>query len=200
MAHIFRDLVLVGRYRFFPNIYSFLIEIKHKGTTQSTQYKDLNNKYGSCQEDDVDRVAESFLSNQKRMSQISKAYGFTHFLILQPNFNVHSGALNRGYYRNDSYYYKILGKKSGFMMKVIKNIMSSEYCSNNPCLDLSSVFDNMGFFLETYDSIKNNPDLVEKWLVSGVFVDQGHFNDKGNEIVAGEINNFINLYNLRGEG
>ena len=156
---------------FFPNVYSFLVDIKEEKLLSKT-VQDFD-QYGSCYEKNINEVAASFLSNQKRMSKISKAYGFSHFLIIQPH-----------------------REASNFRKKVIKNVMNSEYCFENPCLDLSSLFNNMGFYLESYDSISSNPKLVEKWLESGIFQDALHINDKGNDIVSKKINDFLNSYNI----
>jgi hypothetical protein len=156
---------------FFPNVYSLLVDIKEEKLLSKT-VQDFD-QYGSCYEKNINEVAASFLSNQKRMSKISKAYGFSHFLIIQPH-----------------------REASNFRKKVIKNVMNSEYCFENPCLDLSSLFNNMGFYLESYDSISSNPKLVEKWLESGIFQDALHINDKGNDIVSKKINDFLNSYNI----
>lgn len=172
--------------RFFPNVYAFLVQVKINSMTEPTQNQDYN-VYGSCSDEEVKIVTQSFLSNQYRMLHISKAYGFKHFLIIQPNFYLHSGSLNKNSY----------GEKSGnFRKKVIQNIMNSQYCDKNACLDLSSIFDDMGFYLEMYDSIQHNSELVKKWIDSGMFLDEGHFRDEGNEIVANKIHEFINSFNL----
>ena len=99
---------------------------------------------------------------------------------------MHIGSLNK-----DTY-----GKKSGnFRKKVIQNVMKSSYCDKNPCLDLSSVFDDRGLYLEMYESIKHNSELVKKWIDNGMFLDEGHFRDEGNEIVAKKIHDFLDSFN-----
>ena len=171
--------------KILPNTYAKYVELKLKSNELVIQEASLDT-FGECNDDDIVKVADSFISNQTRMSQLSKAYNFKHFLVIQPSFNVHKDALNR-----DNF-----GKQSGnFRKKVINYIMKSDYCSENPCLDLSSVFDNMGFYLEMYNSINSNPDKVNKWMDLGIFVDAIHINDRGNQIIANKISNYLDFYN-----
>ena len=172
-------------YRIFPNVYQFLVQVKLNSKIDPTQTEDYN-VFSSCSDETVEIVAQSFLSNQERMLRISEAYGFKHFLIIQPNLNVHIGSLNK-----DTF-----GKKAGnFRKKVIQNVMKSAYCDKNACLDLSSVFDDRGLYLKRYDSIRHNSELVKKWFDTGMFLDEGHFRDEGNEIVAKKIHAFLDSFN-----
>ena len=80
-----------------------------------------------------------------------------------------------------------------FKKDVIKYVLDSKYCSKNPCLDLSTVFDNKGFFLkEYYNSVASNKSLLKQWMESGIFVDNFHLNDRGNKVIAQEIMKWIN--------
>jgi lysophospholipase L1-like esterase len=168
----------------FPNTYTKLVELKLKSIQQINHEVSLD-KFGTCTDNDVAKVAESFISNQKRMMQLSKAYDFNHFLIIQPSFYVHKDALIK-----DNF-----GKQSrNFRKKVINYVLNSNYCIDNPCLDLSSVFDNLGFYLEMYNSINNSSDSVNNWMDLGIFIDAIHINDRGNQIIANRINDFLDLY------
>jgi len=173
----------------FPNLYLKLVQLKQIYLVSKVPNDEVSS-YGKCKEENAINVAETFLENQFKMTKIAEGYGFKHFLILQPNLHIHDDALNIGLY----------GKESGwFREKVINEIMKSQYCNKYPCLDLSTVFENQGYFLEAYESISYQPNLVEKWLDFGIFLDEGHFNDRGNKIVSEKIydflisNNFDNL-------
>jgi len=173
------NLIKTFTLKVFPNSYHFLASLK----------KDLRNKeiiskaaFGSCSLTDADKVAGSFLSNQKRMSKIAKSYGFKHILIIQPMHITHNTALIP----------KILkDNEAKFKRNVIEKIMNSQYCIDNRCVDFSNLFDNKGFFLKQYGSISTDSILREKWFDSGIFVDNGHFNDRGNKIVANYINKIL---------
>jgi len=165
----------------FPNTYLLLHEIKEKNSINKMASKSM---FGNCDNNDIERVAKSFLSNQNKMSKLAQSYGFKHFLIIQPQFELHNGVLiEEG---------QSLEKK--FKKSVIKYVMDSKYCSKNPCLDLSTVFDNKGFFLKKYyNSVASNDSMLKQWIESGIFVDNLHLNDRGNKVIAQETVKWIDF-------
>jgi hypothetical protein len=184
--------------RLFPNIYLYLHEIKKKNTFKKMEEVAIKKmtakpKYDNCDFIHIENVAESFLLNQIRMSNIAKAYGFKHFVILQPHLDLHKDASI-----DEDQTAGLVNEKNRlikFKKAVIKNVLDSEFCSKNPCLDLSTVFDNKGYFLKQYNpSVANNSSYLQKWLKSGVFVDNYHLNDRGNKVVAKEIAKWISSF------
>jgi len=165
----------------FPNTYLLLHKIKEEDSINKVASKSM---FGNCDNHDIERVAKSFLSNQNKMSKLAQSYGFKHFLIIQPQFELHNGVLiEEG---------QSLEKK--FKKSVIKYVMDSKYCSKNPCLDLSTVFDNKGFFLKKYyNSVASNDSMLKQWIESGIFVDNLHLNDRGNKVIAQETVKWIDF-------
>jgi hypothetical protein len=172
-------------YKLFPNIYTNLSV--YKGET--LKYEDKPPIYKYCNNKHVEIIADSFLFNQKQMSQIAKSYGFKHFLVIQPMYSLHKEAdkVNK-LSENDIY----------FVKNVVKYIMNSDYCNNNPCLDLSAVFDNSNYYMHTFTS--DNKKEVDDWLNNGIFMDEVHINDRGNKIISDRVGSFLSLnsaYKLR---
>jgi hypothetical protein len=172
-------------YKLFPNIYTNLS--RYKGET--LKYEDKAPFYKYCNNKHVGIIADSFLFNQKQMSKVAKSYGFKHFLVIQPMYSLHQelGKFNK-LSENDIY----------FVKNVVKYIMNSDYCNNNPCLDLSAVFDNGNYFMHTFTG--NNKKEVDDWLNNGIFIDEVHINDRGNKIISDRIGSFLllnNAYKLR---
>ena len=159
----------------FPNAYRYLASLDNNISNKEAVSSKV---FGNCALNDADKVVNSFLSNQKLMTKVADAYGFKHLLFIQPMHITHKRvSIAEGRTKEEQ----------NFKLQVIKKIMESEYCKHNICRDFSNLFDDSGLFLEQYVHISENSLLRERWFNSGVFVDNGHFNDKGNEIVAEHI-------------
>ena len=168
-------------YKFFPNIYTNLSV--YKGETLN--YEDKSPFYQYCNNKHVEIITDSFLFNQKQMSQVAKSYGFKHFLVIQPMYSLHQEA---------DKFNKISENDIYFVKNVIKNIMNSDYCNNNPCLDLSAVFDNGNYYMHTYTG--NSIKEVDDWLRNGIFKDEVHINDRGNKVISDRVASFLLLNNV----
>ena len=168
-------------YKLFPNIYTNLSV--YKGET--LKYEDKSPFYKYCNNKHVEIIADSFLFNQKQMSQVAKSYGFKHFLVIQPMYSLHQEA---------DKFNKISENDIYFVKNVIKNIMNSDYCNNNPCLDLSAVFDNGNYYMHTYTG--NSIKEVDDWLHNGIFMDEVHINDRGNKVISDRVGSFLLLNNV----
>ena len=167
-------------YKLFPNIYTNLSVSKG----ESLKYEDKPPFYKYC-DNHVEVIADSFLFNQKQMSQIAKSYGFKHFLVIQPMYSLHQEA---------DKFNKLSENDISFLKNVVNYVMNSDYCNNNPCLDLSAVFDNGNYFMHTYTG--SNIKEVDDWLHKGVFKDEVHLNDRGNKIISERISSFLLLNNV----
>ena len=133
----------------FPNAYQLLASLKNDVHNKKTISKTA---FGLCNLKDANKVAKSFLSNQERMSKIAKTYGFKHILIIQPMHITHNTVLIPKN-RTDS--------EAKFKRNVVEKIMSSQYCIDNACVDLSNFFDNKGFFLKQYNYISRSGLILE---------------------------------------
>jgi hypothetical protein len=185
-----KKIKFLARTKIIPNTYPHLHKMKVKIfgneaiselVIKTDKEQSLKSTFARCNANHIDKVANSFLSNQIRMSKVAESYGFKHFVIIQPSSMLHAEASVEEHMLSEV----------GFRKSVIKSIIDSQYCLDNPCLDLSTVFDNKGFYLGEYGNIRRNQALREKWFESGIFTDYSHLNDKGNKIIAEHINDFL---------
>jgi lysophospholipase L1-like esterase len=127
------------------------------------------------------KVAESILSNQKSMREITRGRGGKHFLIIQPWYPLHDKADNEIKIKLDD--------QIKFRNMVYAMILRDEFCQNS-CLDLSKVFDDYDFV----DALGEGSLLYDgtiKSSINAVFKDHVHITDNGVNFVSNRIEEFL---------
>ncbi len=151
----------------FPDTYGLLRLIKYYYFTDKEQaMRDLHNSF--CSKVKPNDIALSFLRNQNVMNQISSARNAVHILALQP----HVALFDRN------------AKDHKIRNSVYDNVMNSEYCATNICIDMRKTKRPV-----TVDALYNGKNIS-----SAIFVDKVHLTDRGvfmySQIIAEKISKF----------
>ena len=146
--------------RAFPDTYLLLYTVKNNFRSSQNVWHS-----SSCSGINADKIAESFLRNQKAMLSLSLGRGATHLVILQPHLDLID--TNRPNFK--------------FSRQVYDKIMKSEFCNTNLCLDLSATHPEL-----TRETLFDGTNLQTAW-----FADPGHLTDKGVSQYTLDIKKFL---------
>jgi len=166
----------------FPETYKIYTKLKKNLINKKNDFNVSNEKKEFCGGDkNIDNVVESFLNNQKSMRNLSEGRGATHWLILQPLYELHKNVKNQKYKGNILTNNRIEFKKTFF-----RKIMNSNFCKKN-CLDFTNIFNEYELYNLIYDTtIVSNTNNT-------LFLDNVHLLDSGSEIVSKNIISNLDL-------